>query len=231
MWSDQLPALASDYLAVAWDARGYGLSDDYEGPFNFADVCSDLVRVMDCMGKERAHIVGQSMGGLIAQDFHAREPARVHSLVLVDTTQSLSRSMTPEQIDAFIQARRAPLTNGIALADLAPSLVSRLIATSANTEVRRRLIEIMSELRGENYLKALETVTRYPGRPDLATVSVPTLVMVGALDEITPPAASRDLADRIPGAELVVLPNAGHMANMEKAEAFNTELRQFLRRL
>jgi 3-oxoadipate enol-lactonase len=228
MWQDQLDALGGEFLGFAWDARGYGDSDDYEGPFEFAKVCADLVRMLDCLGADRVHIVGQSMGGLIAQDFYARAPHRVRSLTLVDTTWSLRRSMTSEQVEAFLAARRAPLMQGATPAELAPALVKRLLAPQAKPEVRERLIDIMSGLRVGSYLKALEAVTRYEGRLDLTQVSVPTLVIVGDLDEVTPPAASEHLAAHIPGAELVVLPEAGHMANMEQPEAFNAALRRFL---
>jgi 3-oxoadipate enol-lactonase len=228
MWDEQLRALANGFLTVAWDARGYGASDDYDGPFVFADVCADIERLLNQLGVERAHIVGQSMGGLIAQDFYARAPDRVRSLTLVDTTQSLRRSMTSEQIEAFLAARREPLSRGVTPADLAPALAQRLVAPQAAKEVRARVIEILSGLRAHSYIKALEAVTRHEGLLRLETVSVPTLVIVGELDEITPPAASQNLAEKIVGAALRILPNAGHMANMEQPAAFNDALRSFL---
>src|SRR5690606_35205534 len=84
-WTGQLAALAPRYRAVAWDARGYGASDDYEGALDFADFSTDLGRLLDHLAAPAAHLVGLSMGGRIALDFYERAPARVKSLVLCDT--------------------------------------------------------------------------------------------------------------------------------------------------
>ena len=90
-WRDQLPALAQGLHACAWDARGYGDSDDYEGALDFADFSRDLERVLDHFGAAAAHVVGLSMGGLIAQDFYRRHPGRVLSLVLAGTRNVFQR--------------------------------------------------------------------------------------------------------------------------------------------
>ena len=79
-WTDQVEALAGSFTAVAWDARGYGDSDDYEGALDFGDFARDALRVLDRFGARRAHLVGLSMGGRIAQDFCARFPDRVATL-------------------------------------------------------------------------------------------------------------------------------------------------------
>src|SRR5438876_8255925 len=76
-WHDQLPELARSFHAVAWDARGYGDSDDYDGDLDFGDFARDLARLLDHFGAARAHLVGLSMGGVIALDFVTRWPARV----------------------------------------------------------------------------------------------------------------------------------------------------------
>ena len=88
-WRGQLPAFAGAFTAAAWDARGYGASDDYEGPLDFAEFSADLLRVIDHFGAERAHLCGLSMGGRIAMDFHDRHPERVASLTLCDTQPGL----------------------------------------------------------------------------------------------------------------------------------------------
>ena len=91
-WHDQLLVFADDFQVTAWDARGYGDSEDYEGPLDFADFSADLARLLDHFGAARAHIVGLSMGGRIAQDFYEREPQRVASLVLCNTFAGVSPS-------------------------------------------------------------------------------------------------------------------------------------------
>ena len=84
-WRDQLPVFADRFHAVAWDARGYGMSDDYDGPLDYNDFCNDLLRVLDHFEAHRAHLVGLSMGGSIIQDFYAQHAGRVASMVLADT--------------------------------------------------------------------------------------------------------------------------------------------------
>ena len=82
-WHDQLPELGRHFRAASWDARGYGMSDDYEGPLDFHDFARDLNRVLDHFGARKAHLVGLSMGGLIAMDFNALFPERVATLTML----------------------------------------------------------------------------------------------------------------------------------------------------
>lgn len=104
-WRDQLPVFAEDFHAASWDARGYGDSDDYDGPLDFGDFAADLVRVLDHFGVARAHLCGLSMGGRILQDFVARFPDRVAALVLCGTTPGFDVSMTPEKKAEFVRLR------------------------------------------------------------------------------------------------------------------------------
>src|SRR5690606_4285874 len=89
-WHDNLEVFGRYWHAVAWDARGYGESDDYEGPLAFTSYADDLIRVLDHFGAEKAHIVGLSMGGRIAMDFADRYPHRLLSLTLCDTHTGFS---------------------------------------------------------------------------------------------------------------------------------------------
>src|SRR5690348_8176396 len=126
-WRDQLPAFAAGYHAVAWDGRGYGDSDDYEGPLDFGDFASDLLRVIDHFGAPRAHLVGLSMGGVIALDFHSRYRSRVASLTLCDTMPGFSH-FSEEQRAEFIRLRQEPLLAGKEPRDIAPMVARTLIS-------------------------------------------------------------------------------------------------------
>jgi 3-oxoadipate enol-lactonase len=84
-WHDQLPVFGAHFTAIAWDARGYGLSDDYETALDFGDFSADLLRLLDHFRADRAPLVGLSMGGRIAMDFYERHPARVSQSVSVAT--------------------------------------------------------------------------------------------------------------------------------------------------
>ena len=229
-WHDQLPVFARHFHAAAWDARGYGGSDDYSGPLSFPDFSHDLRRLLDYLGGARAHLVGLSMGGMIAQDFYRLFPERVLSLVLVDTNNGLRRSLSPEQIANFVKLRRDPLLAGKTLREMAPPVARALSGPKATPETIRRLEESMAALHTESYVKTLEEMARYDGFPDLATVRVPTLVVVGEADRLTPPRDAEAMIAAIPGAEYCLIPQAGHLSNIEDPDRFNSVVLEFLLR-
>ncbi len=227
-WREQLTRFGKVFHAIAWDARGYGASDDYPGPLAFTDFADDVVRLLDYFRAPRAHVVGLSMGGRIALDLWGRYPARVASLTLADTSAGSKEAQDPARIDAFLAARRKPLLDGLTPADLAPKLVEALIGPEANNGARAELLASLAALHTESYLKTLEAVTRFTDFPDLATIRVPTLVIAGTEDRVAPPYLARAMADAIPGAHLVLIEGAGHVANVESPASFNDALAQFL---
>ena len=111
-WRANLPAFAPHFACVAWDARGYGGSDDYDGPLAFDDFVADVLRVADHFGVQRLHLLGLSMGGRIAMRTALLHPQRVATLSLVDTHEGFE-SFTAEQRQAFVDSRRAPLLAGL----------------------------------------------------------------------------------------------------------------------
>ncbi|NBP72866.1 MAG: alpha/beta fold hydrolase [Alphaproteobacteria bacterium] len=166
-WAHQLLHLAqSGYCAAAWDARGYGDSDDYDGPLSFTDMARDLTSVLDAFAVDRAHIVGTSMGGRISLETYANFPDRFASLTL-----------------AGVHARFG--------------------AFSATTFDREHV---------------------------LAELAVPTQVIGGEFDPLTPPDLTRKIADGIPGAEYHLVYDVGHLGNLENPSEFNRLLTQFLAR-
>lgn len=226
-WAGQLAHFGRRFCAVAWDARGYLDSDDPPRPLTFSDYADDLRRLLDELGAERAHLVGLSMGGMIIQDFYARHAARVASLSLVDTSAGFGD--VPESVRRDFLARRLdPLERGRTPADIAPEVVDVLVAKAAGRAVRDRLVASLSALRVEPYKQALRAIVATDFRDVLPTVRVPTLVVVGDEDRVTPPAASAFLAEHIPGATLVTLPGCGHLSNLERPAAFNAALETFL---
>lgn len=106
-WRDQLPAFAERFHAVAWDARGYGLSDDYSGPLNFGDFATDILRLLDQLSVRTAHIVGLSMGGLIALGFNARSKDGVKTLSLSGARASFAQKV-PEERGEFVHLCKKP---------------------------------------------------------------------------------------------------------------------------
>ncbi|MGE0798765.1 MAG: alpha/beta fold hydrolase [Lautropia sp.] len=230
-WFHQLADFGRTHRAIAWDGRGYGLSEDSAAAsISIADFADDLLRLLDHLRIDRAHIVGLSMGGFIAQEFYARYPNRVRSLALADTAISLRSVHDDAFVRRFVESRRIPLTAGKRMADLAADFAAGLVLGGRQSPVYPAAVESLAIQRTDGYLKALDAVAAFDNSLDHAGVRVPTLVLVGEQDALTPPSASRVLADLIPGAQYVALAQAGHLSNLEQPLAFNRALRDFLER-
>jgi len=227
-WREQVSALSGRYRAVAVDIRGWGGSDDYDGKLSVDDMEADVLRVLDHFGAARAHVVGLSMGGLVAQHLWFRHPGRVRSLTLCDTSPGLTQSHSREELEEFLRLRQKPLLEGKTPAEIAPGVARTLAGSAATPRSMQRLIESLSALHVQSYLKALEAVTYHTPVGDIASITAPCLLMVGAEDKLTPPAISAGMQQRIAGSRLVVLPGAGHLSNIEAPDAFNAALLQFL---
>ena len=229
-WTAQVEAVSHAFHAVAWDARGYGDSDDYEGPLDFGDFARDALRVLDRFEAGTAHLVGLSMGGRIAQDFCARFPERVASLVLCDTMSDFSRSLTPEKRAEFVRLRQAPLKAGKEPRDIADALVDSLVGPGADETARRKLWDSIAALHKDSYLKTIEASLAFDRSAEVERISVPTLLLYGEHDRLTPPHVGRAMHERIAGSEFAVIADAGHLSNIEQPAAFNAALLDFLGR-
>jgi 3-oxoadipate enol-lactonase len=226
-WRDQLAEFGRYFHAVAWDARGYGDSDDYDGDLDFGDFASDLARLLDHFHASRAHLVGLSMGGVIALDFVSRWPDRVTTLTLCDSLPGFSH-LSEEQRREFIRLRQEPLLAGKEPRDIAPAIAKSLLGKIPPPGVLESLVASMSALHKESYLKTIASLANYTRVLNLEAIRVPTHVVVGAEDTLTPPATSREMARRIPGARFTIIEGAGHLSNIEQPVAFNSAVLGFL---
>jgi 3-oxoadipate enol-lactonase len=226
-WHEQLPAFGAHYRAVAWDARGYGLSDGYDGALDFADFSTDLERLLDYLGVDKAHLVGLSMGGRIAVHFYFRCPQRVASLTLADTHTGFG-ALSPVQRQVYIDARLAPLKAGKSVADIAPVVAGKLLGPHATPEIRARLEASIAALRKDCYMKSLIATVEQDSVGDYGAISVPTHVMVGENDPLTTPAICRNLAEQVTGAAYSIVPRAGHLSNIENPDGFNAVALKFI---
>jgi 3-oxoadipate enol-lactonase len=226
-WLEQLPVFSRQFLAAAWDARGYGDSDDYEGPLDFGDFAVDLRRVLDHLDAARAHLVGLSMGGVIALDFAERFPNRVATLTLCDSMPGFTHLSAAQRAE-FIRLRQEPLLAGKEPSDMAPAVARTLLGNNPGPGVYERLVASMSALHKQSYLKTIAASVNYGRRFELEKLASPTHVVVGDEDNLTPPATSREMARRIPGARLTIIEGAGHLSNIEQPGAFNLAVLGFL---
>lgn len=227
-WHDQLPAFAGRFHAVAWDARGYGRSDDYDGPLDFGEFAGDVLRVLDHFKVEKAHICGLSMGGRIAQDFYPRHPGRTATLVLCDTSPGFSSSLSQAQRAEFVRIRKEPLERGKEPKDIAPVVARTLIGPKAGPDKLQRLIDSMSALHKQSYIKTVEASMYYDRAADLPNIKVPTLLVYGSDDTLTTPDLGRRMHAQIARSEFVEIADAGHLCNIEKPQEFNGAVLAFL---
>jgi pimeloyl-ACP methyl ester carboxylesterase len=218
-WTAQLNFFAERWRAAAWDARGYGDSDDYEGKLHFDDFASDLLRVLDHLKAGKAHVVGLSMGGRIARSFALKHPGRVHTLTLANTSPGFD-ALTPDEVLKFVEERK----------HRTPESMRRLLGSRARAGAYQALLASFKALRNDSYLKTLEASVAEDRAAPLEELAVPTLVITGDEDRVYPLELTRRMASRIPGAELVVLEGCGHLSNLEQPEQFNAALLDFLAR-
>ncbi len=218
-WQNQLAFFSRQgFRAAAWDARGYGDSDDYEGALRFDDFSADLLRVLDHLGEAQAHVVGLSMGGRIARNFALLHPQRVASLTLANTSPGFD-ALASEEVVRFVEERR----------QRSPDSTARLLGSRAHAGAHEALLASFHALRNESYLKTLEASVSQDRDAPLEKLAVPTLVITGDEDRVYPLQLTERMARRIPGARLVVLEDCGHLSNLEQPERFNEVLLDFLR--
>lgn len=228
-WSEQLRYFSDlGYSAIAWDIRGYGDSDDYEGAFDFEEISADLIRLMDELGIEQAHFVGLSMGGRILMDFAHRNAARIKSLVICAAFPSFGRALSDEQRDDYIRLRRQPLLAGRSFKDLAPELITSLVGPNVSADVYQTLYNSICDLRKTSYLKALEAAVYFDRSVEIQQIKVPTLLLYAENDRLTPPEMGQQVANMMPHAQIQVLPDCGHLMNLESADHFNRVIRTFI---
>ena len=227
-WHAQLPTFAEKFHAVAWDARGYGLSDDYSGPLDFGDFAKDILSLLDYLSVRTAHIIGLSMGGRIALDLMARSPDRVKTLTLSGTRVSFTQR-TPEEREEFIRLRKKPLVeDDKEPRDIAPIVARALMGARATEAHLQQLVDSISNLHKESYIKAIEASTYYDRSAALEDIRVPTLLLYGSDDCLNRPELGREISAKIAGARFLEIPGAGHLCNIEAPAEFNDAVLTFL---
>ncbi len=229
-WNDQLAFFAAHgFTCIAPDFRGYGDSDDYEGPLDFIDdFSSDVLRTLDHCGIDQAHIVGLSMGGRVARWFWKQHPARVLSLTLANTQPGFD-ALGEEATEAFVSARLGPLMAGHSPVDNASELARGLIGPAAAPGAYDKLLAAMTALHRTSYMKTVRASVEQDRGFVLDEINVPTLVIAGSEDKLYPPSLAASMAGRIDGSVLKVIAGAGHLSNIEQPDAFNQVLLAFLK--
>jgi pimeloyl-ACP methyl ester carboxylesterase len=229
MWYRLRPAIASRYRAILFDNRGVGRSDTPRGPYSMCQMAEDARAVLDAAGVESAYVMGASMGGMIAQELYFRHPDRVRALLLGCSGPSGLRSSLPE----FRRVRAMRLAGRITREEREWLVVPMLYAddTPRDRIAEDIQVRLQHKLRRSGVLSQLAAIVTWSSYSRLPLIRVPTLVLHGDQDYVVPLRNGRLLAERIPGAELVVVPGAGHVMTTDAPEFVEQETLRFLEKL
>ena len=230
MWKPQVEALKKEYYVITYDVRGHGASDVGDGQYAVEYFVDDLIALLDHLKLSKIIVAGLSMGGYIALRAVERNPERFRGLVLADTRSEADGN--EGKIKRAVQAKTVK-TDGMqkfAGTFLSAVFYPRTFETNPQAiEMIRKIIERSSPIAVAGTLLAL--AARTDTTSSLFSMTIPTLILVGQHDALTPPSASHAMKDKIPNAEIHVLPKSGHMSNLENSEDFNRHLLNFLGKL
>lgn len=227
VWHPQLAHFGKRRRAIAIDYPGYGESEARAGATR-DDFAAAALAALDALGVERAHICGLSLGGVVAIAIHARAPERCASLVLADTF-----AVHPD--GQAIHDRSVAGSQAMPMHDLAGARASMLLGAAASDAIKAEVVATMGAIDPAAYRCGAAAVWLADQSDRAAAIDVPTLVLVGDEDAITPPSLSRALADVVgtaaghrPSVSLDMIARAGHLANLEQPAAFNAAVDRFL---
>ena len=223
-WEGQVPYFGKlGYPSHAWDQPGYGHSPMVE-PYDLEHVSTALARLIEALAEgEPVVLIGHSMGGMVAQEAYVRYPKLIKALALCFTSPAFAGGGA-EFTKQFIAARIGPLDEGKTMAQIAAQLIPTMGSNSKLAE------QIMAGVPPETYRKAVQLLTTFDRRKELLGIKVPTLLIAGSEDKTAPPAVMQKMAQKVPGAEYVLLEGCGHLGPMDRPDAFNAALLAFLKR-
>lgn len=213
VWAPQVAHFSAERRAIALAYPGYGESILVENATR-DDYAASVLAAMDALAIDQAHICGLSLGGVVAIALHHRSPERCASLILADTFAA-----HPNGPAIFQRAIDASQT--MTMADLAAARAPLLLGSAATDDMRDTVIATMASINPDAFRLGAAAVWLAEQRDRAAAIDVPTLVLVGEEDQITPPALSTELAQLIADARMETIAKAGHLINLEQPACFN----------
>lgn len=230
MWEPQMKALPNHIRAITYDVRGHGQSDVADGQYTIEFFVDDLIALLDLLVVEQAVLCGLSMGGYIALRAAERHPDRIKALVLCDTRSEADPNEGRVKRSAAIKSIK---TDGVPA--FAEGFVKAIFAERTFQNNPKAIEEIKSAIKINSPIGICGTLLALASRTDttayLPHINVPTLILVGEQDKLTPPSASRAMHEAIQGSEIRIISHAAHMSNLENPSEFNRHLIEFLNKL
>jgi 3-oxoadipate enol-lactonase len=227
MWDEQLPQLTPRFKVLRFDTRGHGASSAPPGSYTLEQMADDLHALFAALGIRRTHFVGLSMGGMIGETYALKHPGVFQSIVLADTTAR----RPPEAAAMWGERIRIAETQGMEA--LVESTLARWFTEpfrKARPEVMARFGTSIRSTPVAGFCGACAAIAKVDLLDRLKAIVCPALVMVGDQDHGTPPEMARQIHQNLRGSELVIIPSAAHISNVEQPESFNRALLGFLAR-
>ena len=225
-WQPFLASASRHFQVLTFDNPGSGASPELSGPTSIARLAGEVLRLLDALGVERAHLVGRSMGGMIAQELALRAPERVRRLALVSTTGRVDVHLA-----RVFELWAAMAEQGVAAALRQQSSLLWCLGGAAlarDERVRAYLDARARHDRPADYARQARACARHDALDRLGRLRLPTLVVGGCDDRLMPGHHSEALAAAIPGAQKIDIPAAGHLAYLEQPDRFAAEVLSFL---
>ena len=223
MWDLQATALSKEFRILRYDGRGQGQSSATAGPYSIALLADDLIQLLDRLQVLAVHFCGLSMGGMVGMSIALRAPDRLRKLILCNTAPKIG---TPETWNARIHAVR---TGGMAV--VVEGVLERWFTQEFRTQAPSAVEgtrQMLLRSPVEGYLACCAAVRDMDARDSIASIRVPTLILSGTHDPVTPPQDGQYMLGKIGGALYTELA-AAHLSNIEAAEAFTMEVARFLK--
>lgn len=226
-WDDQNAEFGGEHTVLAPDLRGHGNGPEDQAPWFMHQYVEDLRNLLDQKNIRKAVVCGLSMGGYIALHFAQKYPERLTALVLCDTQAGPDSN---EAKDKRFATEQKIYSAGLpAFAEEFSKSVLSETTLKNKPQIQRRVVEMITQNKQSSVAMVLATLAaRRDSTPFLGAIDVPTLVVVGEQDKVTPPELANVLAEKIPGAKLATIPGAAHLSNLEQPEIFNRLLGGFL---
>jgi pimeloyl-ACP methyl ester carboxylesterase len=226
VWQPQLSAFADEFTVVAWDEPGAGRSSGVPTDFGLPDYANCLATLIEEVALGPANVVGLSWGGTLALELYRHHPDLVATLILVDSYAGWKGSLSQEEVDARVEGVQRMLAAPPEEFD--PTLPG-LFAAGPPPEFAPLLAAMAADVRPESLRSELLALAEADQRDLLPHIAVPTLLIWGEQDVRSPLSVAHQFEQAIPKTQLVVIPGAGHVSNLERPEEFNNALREFLR--
>lgn len=224
MWDEEARRLSKNYKVLRFDTRGHGKSDAPEGFYSIELLTKDLWRLVKKLNINEAHFIGLSMGGMIGQALTLMQPNFVKSLILCATTSEMEFNLE-ERIKAVRRNGMRPMVNptierflSLNFQKTSPDVVQQVEKTIVNTSVA-------------GYIGCCAAIADMSFKHQLGDIECPTLIVVGEGDIVTPIAMAKNLKCEIPNSELLVIPEASHLVNLEQPDLFYSAVSNFLRKI